>query len=258
MIEQTDRLRVKLGRPGPLIGTWVCSPNPDIVEMLGHAGFDFAILDLEHGMMGIDSLAGLFRAAEVSALSAMVRIPAASSDLIANAIDAGAAGIIVPAVTSVDTGKAAIAATRFPPHGARGAHNSTRALKYSALAFSQLLTGGESRPVVAIQIESVLDDETLEGLMMLDGLDIAFVGAYDLSTTMGLAGQFDHADVIAQVDRIVASARRHGVSPGIWTPGPESVPGLVDRGFTFLTLSNSELIFFQNAARIANAARAQF
>lgn len=250
-------LRRRITTGESLIGTWVCNPSGDVVEMLGHAGFDFAILDLEHGPISIGMLPALFRAAEVAGLAPFVRIPAASSDLIAKAIDAGAVGIVVPAIGDSATGAAMIALTRYPPAGRRGAHNSTRALAYSRRSFNQTVADDQmSRPLVILQVEQALEPEEVEAIAALDGLDVLFVGAYDLSLSLGLAGQFEHPAVRGCVDSIVSAARSNGLAVGLWTASAEDVPQLVERGFTFLTIGNSEMIFFQAARSIASAARA--
>jgi 4-hydroxy-2-oxoheptanedioate aldolase len=250
-------LRRRIAAGDRLIGTWVCNPSGDIVEMLGHAGFDFAILDLEHGPFGIDALPGLFRAAEVAGIAPFVRIPAQASDLVAKAIDAGAAGIVVPSIASADEGAAMIALTRYAPKGRRGAHNSTRALAYSALSFNDALANDDAaRPIIVLQIEQALPDAGIDAIAALDGLDVLFVGAYDLSLTMGLAGQFDHPEVRDAIDMIVAAGRAQACAIGLWTPQASAVGALEQRGFTFLTIANSETIFFQAARAIANEAKA--
>jgi len=240
-----------------VIGTWVATPNPDIVEMLGHAGFDFAVLDLEHGSFGLDALPGLFRAADVAQLAALVRVPADARHLVGNVIDAGAAGIVVPAIADAATGAEMIALTRYPPAGRRGAHNSTRSLAYSSRPFNDAVSADEQqRPLMILQIEEPLPAEDVDSIAALDGLDVLFVGAYDLSLRLGLPGQFDHPDVRAAVDLIVATGIRHRRAIGLWSASAAAVPDVLARGFRFLTIANSETIFFNAARAIATAAKA--
>jgi 2-keto-3-deoxy-L-rhamnonate aldolase RhmA len=256
MTEAITTFRARLAAQQMSMGTFCATANADMVEMLGHAGYDFVVVDLEHGAIGSGDLPLLFRAADCGGLAPLVRIPKGLSDLVASALDAGAAGIIVPAINSAEEGRRMIALTRYPPKGARGVHNSTRALAYSAHALSDALADEQRRPLIVLQIEKAMSAAEIRAVARLDGLDVLFIGVYDLSTSMGLSGQFDHPDVVAQVSLIVAEARAANVALGIWTRQPDAIPELRRRGFSFVTISNTELMFFERARAIVTAARA--
>lgn len=247
-------LRRRLAAGEAVVGTFCAFPVPHVVEIVGAAGFDFVILDMEHGAISAGDLPNALRAADANGLMAFVRIPSASADLIAVAIDAGAAGIIVPAVESAAEAAAMIALTRFPPKGRRGVHNATRALRYSARPLAEAMAD-EARPITVLQIETAMSSSEARAIARTDGLDVLFVGVYDLSTSLGLAGQFAHPDVVGAVDAIVAEARAAGVSLGIWAPDAAALPALRTRGFSFLTVSNTEKMMFERSHAIASDCR---
>src|SRR5258708_8375041 len=131
-----ERLRAALAKKQAVFGTWVQTPSAEVVEILGWAGWDFVILDLEHGPFGAEGLPHLIRASEAAESAALVRVPLAAPEMVVKALDLNAAGIVIPGVTSAEAARRAIHLTRFPPKGRRGATPSTRQLHYSRLPFT--------------------------------------------------------------------------------------------------------------------------
>ncbi len=190
-----ERLRQALATRQVLYGTWVQTPSPEVVEILGWSGWDFVILDLEHGPYGPEGLPHLIRAAEASETTPFVRVPLSAPQEVGKALDLGAAGIVVPGVSSAEAGSAAVRLTRFPPRGSRGSSPSTRQLRYSAVPFTSLTATDAPQPLVVLQVEARLATSDLGSILDIDGLDVVFIGPYDLSTSLGLPGQFDHPKV---------------------------------------------------------------
>ena len=148
----TGKLRERLTARAPVVGTFVSTPSAEIVEMLGLAGLDFGILDLEHGYFGTESIADLLRAAELRKMAALVRVPQESREQVGKALDLGAAGIVVPGIQSFDAAQQMMALMRYPPHGTRGAHLSTRHLRYSLDSFNAHAADATQRPFAVLQI----------------------------------------------------------------------------------------------------------
>ncbi len=249
-------LRHKLASGTALVGTFVATPSAEIVEMLGLAGFDFCVLDMEHAHFGTETIAHLLRAAELRGMAAIVRIPSSAPEQIGIVLDLGAAGVMIPGVASAEEGARMVALTRYPPAGRRGAHLSTRHLRYSATAFADVVADPRARPFTVLQIESAVDRQGIEAIAGIDGLDVVFVGINDLSQSVGRGGDFDHEDVQSVVREIVAAATARGVALGLWARRPADLGRLSNRGFKFLTVSNNELMFFEAAQTMAQAAKA--
>ena len=248
-----ERLRQALDSGAVVYGTWVQTPSPEVVEILGWSGWDFVILDLEHGPYGAETLPHLIRAAEAAETAPFVRVPSSAPHDVGKALDLGAAGIVTPGVTSADVGASAVRLTRFPPHGSRGASPSTRQLHYSAVPFTTLTADGAPRPMIVLQVEARLATSDLGSILAIDGLDVIFIGPYDLSTSLGLPGQFDHPKVREATTEIVERAAERGVAVGIWVPDAQSARFWVEHGVRFVTVSNNELMLFGASATLRRA-----
>lgn len=207
-MERSLKQRLQAGEP--LAGCFVMLPSPGIVEMCGWAGFDFVILDQEHGAAGTESLENQIRAAEASGIAALVRIPEASTSMTQHALDAGAQGVLVPHVTSAEVARGIVAAAHYPPHGARGMATTSRAGRHGTVSVDDHLKRSHERTLVMLQIEdrSVLPE--VGEIAGLDGVDALFIGPADLSVSLGHPGNPGHPDVAVEIDRIIETARRVG------------------------------------------------
>ncbi|HYM96654.1 MAG TPA: aldolase/citrate lyase family protein [Candidatus Sulfotelmatobacter sp.] len=245
-----ERLRQSLAARAVLHGTWVQTPSPEVVEILGWSGWDFVILDLEHGPYGAETLGHLIRAADASGTSPFVRVPLSAPHDVGRALDLGAAGIVWPGVTSAEAGAAAVRLTRFPPAGSRGSSPSTRQLHYSAIPFTTLTARDAQQPLAVLQVEARLATSDLGSILGIEGLDVVFIGAYDLSLSLGLPGQFDHAKVREAITEIVTRAGDRGVAVGIWVPDAEAARFWAGHGVRFVTVSNNELMLFNHSSAL--------
>ena len=249
-----ERLRRALAARDVLYGTWVQTPSAQVVEVLGWSGWDFVILDLEHGPYGVETLGHLIRAAEASDTAPFVRVPLSSPHDVVKALDLDAVGIVTPGVTSAEAGVSAVRLTRFPPHGSRGASPSTRQLHHSGLPFTSLTAPDALQPLIVLQVEARLATTDLGGILGIEGLDVIFIGPYDLSTSLGFPGQFDHPTVRQAISEIVNRAAERNIAVGIWVPDAPSARFWVEQGVRFLTVSNNELMLFGAAAALRRAA----
>ncbi|MHB8617975.1 MAG: HpcH/HpaI aldolase family protein [Chloroflexota bacterium] len=251
-----DTLRVELSARRPVVGTWLQTPSPEIAEILGLAGYDFLIVDLEHGYFGTESVPNLLRGAELGGAAALVRVPQEAPEQVGKALDLGAAGVVIPGVRSAEAGRRVISLTRFPPHGERGGSLSTRELRYSSKPFAAALDPAR-QPLVVLQVEGAAALGAVDGLLRLAGLDVLFIGPFDLAASLGLPGEISHPRVKEAMQGITDQCRAAGVAVGIWLPEPEMASEWAAEGVTFFTISNNELMLFQAAQDVsARAARA--
>jgi 4-hydroxy-2-oxoheptanedioate aldolase len=245
-----QELRAALAAKHVAIGTWVQSPSPEAVEILGWSGWDFVILDLEHAPFAGETLPNLIRAAEASGAAALVRVPLEAPEQVGKALDLGAAGIVTPGVKSAESAAEVVRLTRFPPHGSRGASRSTRQLHYGATPFANLVAADGPRPLVVHQVEARLATDNLDSIIGVEGVDVIFIGPYDLSTTLGLPGQFEHPTVRSAISEIVKRAGDAGIAVGIWMPDAKSARFWIEQGVRFVTVSNNELMLFEAASEL--------
>lgn len=178
-----QRLR-EVGAP-PLLGAFVGLAEPALVEMAGRAGFDFIILDGEHGCFHPVQLEGCLRAADLIDLPAMVRLPRMDPVAIQAALDSGAEGIQIPSVETPQQTQRAVAASRFPPLGNRGYGSTTRAAGYGFRSRKQVMENAKNHNVVTVQVETKAGVENLDAILQVDGVDSIFIGTSDLSLEFG-------------------------------------------------------------------------
>ena len=215
----TDNLlRDRLRKQGELVVTFSILPCGEVVEMIGIAGFDGVILDMEHGALSIDRLPGLIRAAEAVGCIPLVRVADNAPALIGAALDAGAHALIVPQINSLEDAVAAVAAARFAPQGHRGANPWVRAAGFSAGA--DWFERANSAVTLLVMIEGARAVASAAEVLDIPGLDGVFLGPVDLSHSLGLPGQIDHPDVVAKIGEVVALARERGKVTAVFAPTP--------------------------------------
>jgi 4-hydroxy-2-oxoheptanedioate aldolase len=249
------RLRQRLAGNEPLVGTWVNGRDPAVVETLGAVGFDPVVLDLEHGELGLHHLPDLLRAAAATGASSLVRVSRLEASEIGRALDAGADGVIVPNVTSAAEASAAVRAAHYPPDGGRGAAPTVRAPRYGVTPFASYRRQVEHDVVVVLQVEGPDGIASLEIIVEVPGLDVLFIGPFDLSQHLGVPGETDHPEVVAAMERIAAAAGRHGVVTGTWAASAEAARRWAAAGVRLLTVSNATAIFTQAATGLLAAVR---
>jgi 2-keto-3-deoxy-L-rhamnonate aldolase RhmA len=225
------RDRVRSGEV--LGGTWVVLGESVVTEIVGNAGFDWVVLDTEHGMGGRDRLLGQLQALEGTPAVPLVRVGSADPVEIKRVLDLGASGIVVPQVADPVQATAVVRAMRYPPDGDRGISGVTRPTKF-ALEFDSYLEVANRNLLCVVQIESRTGLEACEEIARVDGVDVLFVGPLDLSASLGIVGQFDQALFRKAVARIVAAATAAGKAAGTLLAGPHQVAQAIDDGFTFI------------------------
>ncbi len=171
----------------PLLGAFVGLAEPAMVEMVGRAGFDFVILDGEHGCFTPIRMEECLRAADMARVPSVVRLPRMDPVAIQAALDLGAHGIQVPSVDTPEQAETAVASSRFPPRGRRGYGSTTRATGYGFRGRAEVMATAEERDCVTIQIETKRGVDNLADILAVDGIDSVFIGTSDLSLEFGYA-----------------------------------------------------------------------
>jgi 4-hydroxy-2-oxoheptanedioate aldolase len=204
------RLRGVLASGGVAFGATTQVPSPTIVEILGRVGYDFTIIDTEHGQFDLETARGLIRAAQGSNLSPLVRVVNNDPTRILRALDAGAEGIIIPHVSDATDASKAVDACRYWPHGHRGACPLVRAADYGLADWSSYQKAANAMTLVCVLIEDLEGAENIEPILSVQGIDIVYLGAFDMSVAAGYSGNVRHPRILAALDRILdACAAKH-------------------------------------------------
>jgi 4-hydroxy-2-oxoheptanedioate aldolase len=221
-------LRARLRDGPPLLGTFVIVPRIEVVEIAALAGFDLVVLDQEHGPISVESLPPLLAAARGAGLLALVRVPECRPKQIEAALDAGADGVLVPHVSSLDAASRAVAAARFAPEGSRGANPFVRAGRYGDDA--GFLREANQRAACLAMVEGSAGVEAVDEILAVPGLDAIFVGPVDLSASLGVPGEPEHPAVVEAVRALVARGRERDVATAVFAPTPAAAHRWLDLG----------------------------
>jgi 2-keto-3-deoxy-L-rhamnonate aldolase RhmA len=237
------------------LGTWLMSASPLVAEAIGHAGFDWAVLDMEHSPLELPGVVQLLQALSASKLVPVVRVPCNEPIVTKRVLDAGATTLLFPMVNSAEEARAAVAATRYPPDGIRGMAGISRASRFGTDA--QYIARANSGIGVIVQLESVAALRALEAIAAVPGVDALFVGPADLSADMGLPGQSLHPQVL----ELMADAARRAAAVGapIGTLGghPRVVAWYRAAGYQFVALGCDLALLIQGAQDALTALRSQ-
>jgi 4-hydroxy-2-oxoheptanedioate aldolase len=212
------------------IGTLVQLPSPTVVEILAQAGFDWLVIDTEHGPIDTESLQAMIRATSGTLATPIVRVACNLDWLAKRALDVGALGVMMPGVNSAQEALAAVRATRYPPAGSRGFGPTFAALRWG-LTGAEYIQRANEEVMVIVQIEHVDAVARIDEILAVPGIDVALIGPYDLSGSMNLLGQVAHADVQAAVDRVLKAANRANVPAGIFGAAADEINRYIRQGF---------------------------
>ena len=228
-----------------LLGMFVGIPSPSLVEMCGHAGVDFVIVDNEHGPAGIESTEHMLRAARASGVIPVVRT--LESDIL-RVLDIGASAIQVPQVNTAEQAKRIVAAAKYPPIGMRGAAFSTRAAGYGFFGGERHVADSNVGTAVIVMTETRTAIENLDAILSVPGIDAVFFGPNDLSFSYGHSGEMGYPDVVGAIEHGIDRALAHGVAPGVLALTPDDFHRWRRRGARYLPMVLTGLL--------ANALRA--
>ena len=235
-----------------LAGTFCNLGSAITTEIAGRAGFDWLLLDLEHGAGDQSELMHQLQAAGAADTPALVRIAWNEPWRFKRVLDAGAAGVMVPWVSTPEEARAAADAMRYFPDGVRGAATLIRANGFSRNR-DEYLAAANDNLLTVVQIETRLAVDNAAAIAAVDGVDVLFVGPFDLSIGLGIRGQFDHPRLTAALETVVAGARAAGKAAGILLQRTDQVAATVERGFTFIAIGSDAGLVANGMAELADA-----
>jgi 2-dehydro-3-deoxyglucarate aldolase/4-hydroxy-2-oxoheptanedioate aldolase len=245
------RRRVLAGEP--TIGLFVGLGSVTSAEIVARAGFDWALVDLEHGMGTEADLLGQLVAIQATPTAAVVRVVSAERMRVGRVLDLGADGLMIPRLETVADVAGTVSWMRYPPAGIRGVAAGTRGAGYSTLSHPQIQEINQ-RILGVFQVESPVAVEAVETIAAIEGVDVLFVGPADLSHSMGIPGSFADPRFTAALDRVAAAARAHGKGSGILVRDASEVAAFRARGYTFIGIgSDSGLVMSGARSQLAEA-----
>lgn len=227
----TQRIR---GRE-PLLGTFVSLGSPTVTNLLASVGYDYLLIDLEHGAGSEAVLQSQLFAAEAEGVATMVRTETFDRIRIGRVLDLGARAIMLPRVDTAAQCAQAITHLRYPPEGDRGVAASNRARGWSTRTGS--FTDANREIAAVVQIESEEAVGNVDAIAAVPGVDALFVGPSDLSHSLAVPGELESPVFTDALSRVLEAARAHELAAGILAPSPERARAFMDQGFTLMVLS---------------------
>ena len=216
--------------------------TPGIAQIVKAAGADFILYDMEHSGIGLEEVKTQMAACRGLDLVPMVRVPTLQPHFIARGLDMGAMGIRVPMVESAAQAREIVSATRYPPAGRRGAAFGMAHDDYEGGNVPDKMAVANDRTLVIALVETAAGVACVDDIAAVDGIDVVWMGHFDLTNFMGIPGQFDHPDYLLAVDTIVQAARRHGKVPGMMAADEKWAKDYLAKGFQIIAYGIDHLL----------------
>lgn len=243
-----NRLRQRLAAGKTVIGTMLVEiRQPAIMTLLANAGFDFVIIDNEHGPFSVETIADLSRAARDQGLTAIVRIPELTYAHVAQSLDGGAQAIMLPRVTGRAQVEECVRYMKYPPEGRRGAVLGRGHTGFRSGPLADTLAAMNRETFLVVQIETAEAVDRLDDLLTVPGVDAALIGPTDLSLALGVPGRMEDPKLVGAIEKTMAACKAHGVVPAIHTNDLAMTTAWARRGMRLVSI-NSEAGLLVGAA----------
>jgi 4-hydroxy-2-oxoheptanedioate aldolase len=246
-----NRLKSIWREGGTVVNGWLHVPSSFSAEVMAHAGWDSLTIDMQHGPVDYESLVPMLQAISTTDTVPVVRVLWNDPGLIMRVLDAGCYAVICPMINTREEAEAFVGACRYPPEGYRS-FGPYRATLYGGQDYTE--HANETVVTMAmIETQEALDN--LEEIIGVKGLDAVFVGPSDLGQNLGYGPGTDREEpeVLEAIERILAAAREHGLTAGIFTGTPEYASRMVEKGFRFVTISSDARLMAAAAAAALTA-----
>jgi 2-dehydro-3-deoxyglucarate aldolase len=246
-----EKIKKKLKKGEPSIGSWMSMAHTSIAEILAMAGYDWVVIETEHTAIDVSEVMRLIMAIEQRGSIPLVRL-AWNDPIQAKAVlDSGAAGVIVPMINTKQDAELAVQMTKYPPIGFRGV-GLARAHGYGQ-NFKEYVDRANSDSLLILQIEHIDAANNIEEILSVPGIDGTFIGPYDLSMSLGVPGQLNHPDVVNAKKKVLEATLRKGLAAGIHFVHPDTAINdcklAIEEGYRFIAVG-TDILFLGDSARM--------
>jgi len=246
---KANQVKQKIQNGGTSIGTFVFEfSTPGIGRIVSEAGAEFVLFDMEHTGGTIETIRMLLATTRPTSAVPFVRVPATEYHFIARVLDMGAMGVMVPMVESAAQATTLVASAKYPPLGRRGTAFGVAHDDYTGGDIAAKMSAANSATLLIAQIETETGVRNVDEIAAVAGIDVLWIGQFDLSTSLGIPGQFDHPDFQAAQARVIEACRRHGKVAGIMGLDVPGCKAMLDQGFRMLAYGG-DLWLYQRVIR---------
>jgi len=251
---RTNKVKQTLAQGGIALGTMAFEfSSTGLGRLAAGAGAEFIIFDMEHTGWGTETIRALIATTRATDMVPMVRVPATQYHLLSRPLDVGAMGLMVPMVESEEQARLIVRSAKYAPEGARGAAFGVAHDDYEGGDIVQKMASANAETLLIAQIETAQGIEHLEAIARVPGIDVLWIGHFDLSNSLGIPGQFAHPTYTAAIERFLAACAAHGKVPGIMAGDVATGEALLKQGFRIVAYSG-DLWIYQQGLRAGIAA----
>ena len=228
-----------------VFGPWCVIPSPSIINIIGAAGLDFVIIDMEHGPMGFETAEDMVRAAESENCCPLIRVGQRGESAVLRALDIGAHGLLIPHVENRKDAEESVSLSKYYPEGSRGFSPYTRAGGYGYLEVENHAQKENEETLIGVILEGKAGIENIDSIVETKNIDLIYIGAYDLSQAMGMPGQVGHPIIKKEMGKCIRKIRDHGIAAGGYVAkNTDDIRWMIDMGMQFITcLPDATVIF---------------
>ncbi len=249
-MEMTFKSRMQAG--GQLLGTMVTTfTGVDVPKLLARCGFDFIVIDCEHGSFTTRETADMVSSARAIGLPALVRIPELRREHVLKVMEMGSTGLLLPNTESAEQARTLVDWVKYAPAGHRGVSLSRPHTDFAKVDGRAYMDQANRDSVVMVQIESRLGVEHIDEILAAEGVDMALIGPNDMSQDYGLLGRFDHPELEAAFAKVVSAARAHGKQAGAHFGSAAPLKPWLERGMTVNMWNSDAGLLLAGAAGMA-------
>jgi 4-hydroxy-2-oxoheptanedioate aldolase len=231
-------LKEKLNNGQTVIGTWSSLSSPNVINVLGTTGLDFVVIDMEHGSMSFETAENMVRAAEASGISPIIRTWDDDGQTLLRALETGTQSVMVPHVKTAEDAERIAKVCKYFPEGYRGLSPYTRVHNFTHEGIDESLQKANRETLCGILVEGKEGLENLDDIVKVDGLDLIYLGLFDICQSVGLPGQVNHPDVLAEVERCQIIIKSNGIAPGAMSTDIEYIKMLKVKKYQFIAYLN--------------------
>ncbi len=246
-----NSLKEKLLKGECVFGTWIETSSVDNAEILAQVGVDFIMIDGEHGAMNFETAGKMISQIKYTKTVPLLRVPWNNIDTLKQYLDTGTSGVMIPMINSKEDALKAVSYCNYPPKGVRGfgiGRNTLFSGKMMEYLNSVL---EENNIIVIVQIEHIDAVNNIDEILSVPGIDVAFIGPFDLSASMGILGRIEHPKVLEAIDKVLLSCKKHNIVSGIITT-PEKMKQHISQGFRMLLAGNDGQFLFEGGQQMVS------
>lgn len=245
-----DNIKEKLKRGETALGIMIEEmTTPNIARILAACGFQYFIIDCEHGAFNEESVANIISVAKGSGIVPMVRVPEIRKDTISKPLEAGAAGLLIPQIKTVEDARRVVGEARYAPLGNRGISHTKMHDNYRFLSDPEHTRKQNEEVMIILQIETKEAIENLDEILSVKGVDAALIGPNDLSQSYGILGQFDNPVITDAFNKVIDVSKKHGIIPGVHFGSIEPLLKWGDKGMKLLMWSTEIGLMLQGGSK---------